>query len=477
MATLNCLNISSPKSRFQMEESKLEKVTIPAYHLIDDHSIDDHPIAIYDSMVAENDNDLKDQHSDIMEVIDVTQSKPIQALVDEFSVLLHNKSPSDLHTECTNEKCNGVNHIFDVLNQQQMDSDDNDKSVMIHQIECGPLLRIRIILHLHSQLLKSPVALNKISMSSKMKSDWYGHQQLLDDFQHIQIVHCQSLTRSQILCQWMQSELPCDSRCPSWRRHIRVRNAENEMDQFYRPSNDEESHTKCTEIINEKDIVFQQELDKIHTFFIHPFDEKGRDIRGRTVHKGRRRSISESSRTESYQGPHAISNGYSTPQPTTPLFVNRRSVGSTFRRGQEWTPRGGQSISEDHEWTPRGQISIGVINEPPRISSAQHSDISTDDEMGSDDTDHMVAHKPSLSMMMYSDYIGQPEDILWLNRSLGSKIKLLDPRTSDEVLLQNEGEVYRRLVEGMGNFVWQSAQYVGGVCVYMYSVYSVDRNQ
>ena len=88
------------------------------------------------------------------------------------------------------------------------------------------------------------------------------------------------LTPKYMLSQWFQSELPCHHQCASLRRHCRARNTENESTLFHQNLTESVSQ-KRMDIVNEKDIVFQQDIDKIHSFFLHPLGDSMDDIGGR----------------------------------------------------------------------------------------------------------------------------------------------------------------------------------------------------
>ena len=62
----------------------------------------------------------------------------------------------------------------------------------------------------------------------------------------------------------------CDSitNCKGSSRHDRQNKYEQDR-YFRRPTS-----SKSTELLNNKDTVYQQELDKIHSFFLHPYNEK-----------------------------------------------------------------------------------------------------------------------------------------------------------------------------------------------------------
>eukprot|EP01084_Bolivina_argentea_P249103 416875_1 len=184
----------------------------------------------------------------------------------ENELNLRNKTKRDLRIECSNLDCHDINGR-----------------------DCEPLKRIEVILDVYKQLIENPGLWQKISFGSVLKIDHkYGHQQMMDDFLHVHIIHCQSPIKHKpslsngiygiymydkiSIKQTISKKFHCKdiTQCQPFQRHYRERNEDEETERNYYERQFGTLHrTKSIEIINEKDAVFQQDCDKIHAYFLH----------------------------------------------------------------------------------------------------------------------------------------------------------------------------------------------------------------
>eukprot|EP01084_Bolivina_argentea_P048299 89002_1 len=149
---------------------------------------------------------------------------------------------------------------------------------------CQPLKRIDIVLDAYKRFMQNKSLWDEIPISAVVNmNDKYSHQQLVDDFLHVKIVHCESNqdiplkeTPKHILCQRFNKKYRCKvEECFAFKRHYRDKNSneENERRQFERKFGDLPMNSYM-KIINEKDAVFQQECDKIHSYFLHEINSE-----------------------------------------------------------------------------------------------------------------------------------------------------------------------------------------------------------
>lgn len=106
----------------------------------------------------------------------------------------------------------------------------------------------------------------------------YGYQQLLEDFQHVQIIHANADRQGfQKLTERLEQKYPCDiNECVVFARHYRDRTAAEAAKNMYFWAKDITG--KAVSIKNDKDIIFQQQCDKIHSYLLHSmlkFDANG----------------------------------------------------------------------------------------------------------------------------------------------------------------------------------------------------------
>ena len=333
----------------------------------------------------------------------------------EFESLIYGKTHSVLEEECSNHlQCPGSVYLG---------TTDPDQITAIHNIPCDPLQRIHSILSIHDKLLQHAGSVwRRISMTEILPMEQYGHQQLLNDFLHVHRGHCLQTESRRLICRLFQSQMPCQSVCASLQRHNRVRNTENEMQQFHLPQAEsiEAKKRSRSGIINEKDVVFQQEMDKIHSYFLHSVDgDMGNAAIGRRKHSVHSRKVNQNS-----------------------------GIQSRFVKEMDKFARNSARLSQRIEHMAHQRLSSRMRHRKHSIQP-NHRVTATSDPIA----------VPSLSNITYSGYIGQKEDVQWLS-SLGSKLNLLNAETSERRLESYQEVLYQRLVDGMGMFMWQSAQYV-----------------
>ena len=325
----------------------------------------------------------------------------------EFESLINGKTHSVLEEECRNMECEGSAYLK---------TTDPDQITAIHNIPCDPLERIHSILSICDKLLNHAGSVwHQISMTEILPMEQYGHLQLINDFLHVESGHCLQPESRRLICRLFQSQMPCQAVCASWHRHTRVRNTENEMQQFHRRQIESIGVKRSRSgIINEKDVVFQQEMDKIHSYFLHSVDgDMGNAVIGRRQQTLNRRE----------------------------LHRNRKSQ-HRFAKDMDKFARNSARLSQRIE---------SMAHQRHRKHSIQpnHLVATTSDPIS----------VSSLSNITYSGYIGQKEDVQWLSR-LGSKLNLLNAETPESRLESYQEVLHQRLVDGMGMFMWQSAQYV-----------------
>eukprot|EP01084_Bolivina_argentea_P048300 89004_1 len=146
---------------------------------------------------------------------------------------------------------------------------------------CQPLNRIDIILHVYRRFMQNKSLWDELPISSIINMNGeYSHQMLGDDFLHVKIVHCESGKEKRNLCKRFNSKYPCNvEECLAFNRHYRDKNEENECSQFERKFGDLPMNSYM-KIINEKDAVFQQECDKIHSYFLHEINNEASRYNG-----------------------------------------------------------------------------------------------------------------------------------------------------------------------------------------------------
>ena len=131
---------------------------------------------------------------------------------------------------------------------------------------CLPLQRIQIVLQLYQCMIKRNNSATN-AMFDLLEQCGYTHQQLFDDFSHVKIIHidadnnayqrgCGYYNIGMYLCKYFQNAFPCDiEKCQAFVRRHRDRGAKSVNPYAYYANEEEE------------DAAFQQECDKIHSYF------------------------------------------------------------------------------------------------------------------------------------------------------------------------------------------------------------------
>eukprot|EP01084_Bolivina_argentea_P038225 70679_1 len=164
------------------------------------------------------------------------------------------KTKKHLFEECSNENCEQKSHSF---------------------IEtCPSIQRVDCVLNVYQQLKDNNKLWGKVSISSIFcVENKYGFQQLVDDFLHLRIIH---LDRNELnaikLCERFEHKYYCDlKKCKIFARHYRDRTdvQQSRMLYYHNDIEDDYGINKAIDIKNDRDIIFQQEIDKIHSYFLH----------------------------------------------------------------------------------------------------------------------------------------------------------------------------------------------------------------
>ena len=169
------------------------------------------------------------------------------------------KSAKDLSDEAANEHCCESN-IFDQI-----------------QENCPCFKRIHIMMEAYHQLVHDDELWNSVTISQVIDSNQYGHRQLMDDFMHIQLSHIDPdnklngtengrLSMGQQMALYFMRKFPCDdmSKCKGNQRHFRVRQPKTDAAR----KREREQLRNLFRTNNDEDITFQEECDKIHSFFM-----------------------------------------------------------------------------------------------------------------------------------------------------------------------------------------------------------------
>eukprot|EP01083_Nonionella_stella_P001119 3241_1 len=182
----------------------------------------------------------------------------------EMRRLLQKKDKPDLFTECSLEcdaKCTASNIFSD----------------------CEPLKRIDLILSTYYSLMQEEQLCEKVSLAALlMIDDRYGRLQMLNDFLHIKLYHIESQSSphhegeedekrneksiANDVCYMFETRYKCDDMdtCDAFKRHYRGRtNAKNARDMFHIAADPDNAQEWIF------DIIFQEEFDKIHCYFLH----------------------------------------------------------------------------------------------------------------------------------------------------------------------------------------------------------------
>lgn len=213
-----------------------------------------------------NDNEEDDEKSNSkLFAADTFRDQIQKKLNEQFSDNeLNPKSVGDLAIEAANEHCcrseNGNGNVFDLI------------------LKCCPCFkRIHIIMEAYHQLVHDEDLWDSMTISQVIQSDQYGHRQLMDDFMHIQLNHIDAdnklngnengrVSIGQQMARYFMDKFPCDDmgKCKGNQRHFRARQPK--TDEARKGEHDELRNLFRT--TNPEEIVFQQEFDKIHSFFM-----------------------------------------------------------------------------------------------------------------------------------------------------------------------------------------------------------------
>ena len=190
------------------------------------------------------DSDIENCKSDLKGLLSYTQNELVQ--------------------QCSNmECCTNAMFISKVDEKYNGPLDVNCESRREYFMKnCAPLQRIKIMLKLYWHLIKKNNSAN--TMFHLLEQCGYTHQQLFDDFSHVKIIHIDADNNAyqrgdgyynigMYLCKYFQNLFPCDiDTCKVFKRHHRDRGAKS--------ANQYANH-------EEKEAAFQQECDKIHSYF------------------------------------------------------------------------------------------------------------------------------------------------------------------------------------------------------------------
>ena len=384
----------------------------------------------------------------------------VKELIDEFTTDLNSQPTSLFKRESSNLLCDGSISISNNSNIASL---------------CGPLSRIQKILSILHKMIQSNSKRNETSPSDILQTDNYGHQQLLDDFHHIQHVHCQ-----QSLCLYFRDQFQCDDDCPLLKRHNRIKNVDDELGLFT-PKLTNCKSKKQMEILNTKDIVLQQEMDKIHSYFLHPLEDlmqkQGTLSRWETV-RGKSGYESEQIESDDDIEPQNESNFQFTDKlkidtPRTDTMRTDTSRTDSLRTDTLRTDTLRTDSTRSHPASPQFLLSPtpqaplrtdSIRSQPaspqfllsPTPQTPQHLPLSAARLPSPFQTPVKSIH---IAKQSTSSYTGQQEDVNWVKSALKSKLNVLaNTKTLRSFTLRDE--MCRRLTGGMGTFIWQSAQYV-----------------
>ena len=234
----------------------------------------------------EDQMDLKALTGKAKEFRDEVQDKLTHELLDDQ---LNPKSADDLSTEAATEDCNG--NAFNLIREH-----------------CPCFKRIHIVMETYHNLLhdeERSLLWQEVTIPDLIQSNQYGHQQLMDDFMHIQLSHIdksnnsvqneetkeseQQMVGQQMALYFMQTfqcgDGPQDmGKCKGNSRHFRTRQESRDMTRVraYQALSEKERERERNELqrrererlidafrsVNSHDIAFQEECDKIHSFFL-----------------------------------------------------------------------------------------------------------------------------------------------------------------------------------------------------------------
>ena len=359
------------------------------------------------------------------------------------------KIPYELMKEqCANDKCcqEFMLPINDDEKKEEAKTQIKKQKFEHLQKNCKPFRRIKIVLNAYARLInevnkeKWPeidigdvIKIEKeYNVNNYQKKYEYGHQQIYDDFHHINRYHivadtmnCDSTKNEyheigKSLCQDIQKESKCKysndiQNCMPFTRHYRDRTNDEREQSLYRKKRSYR-HENYREINDE--IAFQQECDKMHCFFLHS-----------TVKFGTSHNETNKQEEDSID------------------MLNKYVKGRSFSRSQtaifEKDPAGRDMPSE---YRPSAFSGIyGSYRKSYLIgwgNTQQYED--SDDDTGDDETTVLTNTK-----IQKSKYVGKKQDHLWWEDVKTGKYEH-----------QSSSEIYRILVENMGVFRWQNPQLI-----------------
>ena len=259
----------------------------------------------------------------------VIQSKQLQKIKRDYqlrmNIYLHDKTPMDLENECSNAKCKGSEYLMNTAT-----SNYRIDRVPCQPIQRLLVLLRSFQEYLEEDSLWDKVTADSIFRiqheyyddKQQRQSGQYGHQQIHDDIAHFIQYHAYSVPNGaenkkkvkEYFCNKlktlkpplkciqrevseamhsnesreldmdidgdvqpvMSSNTPDIVRLPSFKqtqclaflRHHRERDAKKEQALYFRQLHKLDTGSKAKQIMDNKDVAFQQELDRIHSYFL-----------------------------------------------------------------------------------------------------------------------------------------------------------------------------------------------------------------
>ena len=182
----------------------------------------------------------------------------------KLSSLIRHKSKKDLKMECGNALCDGVQWLHQRTATDDSTTNQTPSTLKVADVPCPSLQRVAAVLRAVDQWLNHstlPVVEVEADCIARI-DDRYDHQQLTDDFLHLQNVHGDD---TEALCRAFQDEMTCGggAHCELLQRHCRRDYGGRYMER------DDVAESKQSAILKERESVKQQKLDQIHCFFLH----------------------------------------------------------------------------------------------------------------------------------------------------------------------------------------------------------------
>eukprot|EP01083_Nonionella_stella_P257524 881385_1 len=215
----------------------------------------------------------------LLQVQELKRTNAYQTIMDLYqpqlqSLLRHKnnsyKTKPELFLECGNKQC-----------KLQIDITPFECQNTTDAVSCEPLKRLEVMLAVYKELKEQDTLWRKVPIADILYvKDLYGYQQLCNDWLHVKIVHIDGdpdkdtpNAMARRLCtryaenpKWSCSHL---SNCAGYQRHYRDRTNDQLEQQLYFRRSVRATLNKTERILNNKDIVYQQECDKIHSFLLH----------------------------------------------------------------------------------------------------------------------------------------------------------------------------------------------------------------